>query len=73
MGSVHVWRLIDNEPKLVILQENILEVKFDYFQLNFIFFSISIIRMILKRLYQLVKMHLFLPMEKAKLKFGMSI
>jgi hypothetical protein len=43
VGSVHVWRLIDNEPKLVILQENILEVKFDYFQLNFIFFRFRLL------------------------------
>ncbi len=74
VGSVHVWSLIDNEPKLVILQENILEVKFDYFFNKFyIFLLISIIRMILKRLYLLVKMHLFLLMEKVKLKSGMSI
>lgn len=70
VGSVHVWSLIDNEPKLVILQENILEVKYNYFPMNFL---ISIIRMILKRLHLLVKMHLFLLMEKVKLKSGMSI
>jgi hypothetical protein len=38
VGSVHVWSLIDNEPKLVILQENILEVKFNYFSMNLMFF-----------------------------------
>jgi hypothetical protein len=26
VGSIHVWRLIDNEPKLVVVQENLLEV-----------------------------------------------
>ena len=35
MGSVHVWRLVDNEPKLFVVQENILEVQIGYFQIQF--------------------------------------
>jgi hypothetical protein len=26
VGNVHVWGLIDNEPKLMVIEENILEV-----------------------------------------------
>jgi len=30
VGSVYVWRLIDNEPQLVAVQENILEVSIQF-------------------------------------------
>jgi len=29
VGSIHVWCLIDNEPKLVVVKESILEVNFN--------------------------------------------
>ena len=48
VGSVHVWSLVNNEPRLVVLQENILEVRSDFRPMDR---TCSIVRMILKRLY----------------------